>query len=129
MITPTTSSVRALCGIALLTVAIPALSACVPNDASEAEAVAVSSTNDACTLSSAQAAAGAVTFAVTNDGDDVTEFYVFASDGATVVSELEDIGPGVTRELVVTLEAGDYVTACKPGMVGDGIQSAFVVTP
>ena len=37
-------------------------------------------------------------------------------------------GPGVTRDLVVQAEPGAYFTACKPGMIGDGIRAAFTVT-
>ena len=39
------------------------------------------------------------------------------------MGEVENIGPGLTRELIVELaEPGTYVTACKPGMNGDGIR-------
>jgi iron uptake system component EfeO len=41
---------------------------------------------------------------------------------------VENIGPGLTRNLVVTAPAGKYTTACKPGMQGDGIRAAFEVT-
>lgn len=90
--------------------------------------ITVSSTADACTLSSTTAAAGPVTFTITNDGSEATEFYVYAQDGTTVVSELENIGPAITRDLSVDLEAGSYLTACKPGMTGDGIRAPFTVT-
>ena len=57
----------------------------------------------------------------------VTEFYLLAEDGLRVISEIENVGPGLTRDLVVRVRPGSYVTACKPGMVGDGIRSAFTV--
>ena len=41
---------------------------------------------------------------------------------------MENIGPGLSRDLVVTAPEGSYYTACKPGMVGDGIRQAFTVT-
>src|SRR3954447_5747630 len=44
------------------------------------------------------------------------------------MGEVENIAPGVARKLLVELPAGDYQTACKPGMVGDGIRSALKVT-
>jgi iron uptake system component EfeO len=44
------------------------------------------------------------------------------------MGEVENIAPGLTRELLVELPAGDYETACKPGMVGDGIRSGLTVT-
>ena len=36
--------------------------------------------------------------------------------------------PGLSRDLVLTAPAGAYFTACKPGMVGDGIRADFEVT-
>ena len=88
----------------------------------------VDSTADACTLSAAEAPSGNVVFSVTNSGDDVTEFYLLAEDGLRIVSEVENIGPGLSRDLVVVAKPGSYITACKPGMVGDGIRSDFTVT-
>ena len=86
------------------------------------------STDTACELANTSAPAGSVTFEVTNDGSDATEFYVYEADGTTIVGEVEGIGPGLTRDLVVTLERGSYVTACKPGERGDGIRAPFEVT-
>ena len=48
--------------------------------------------------------------------------------GDRVMGEVENIGPGLTRELHVELPAGTYETACKPGMIGKGIRGAFTVT-
>ncbi|QZN85613.1 iron uptake system protein EfeO [Cellulomonas sp. C5510] len=117
--------------LALAALVLP-LAACVDNDAPEAGASAgaltVSSTADACEVSAATAPSGTLTFQVTNDGTDVTEFYLLGDDGLRVVSEVENIGPGITRDLVVQVRPGTYYTACKPGMVGDGIRSEFTVT-
>ncbi len=88
----------------------------------------VSSTADACTLSAAEAPAGKVTFTVKNDGSETTEFYVYDAAGEKVISEVENIGPGLSRELSVDLDAGTYTTACKPGMKGDGIRAPFTAT-
>ena len=45
------------------------------------------------------------------------------------MGEVENISPGLTRTFLVELaEPGAYQTACKPGMVGDGIRAAFTVT-
>ena len=52
----------------------------------------------------------------------------YGEDGLRIVGEVENIGPGLSRDLVVTCPAGKYVTACKPGMNGDGIRSDFTVT-
>ncbi|WP_273652018.1 iron uptake system protein EfeO [Cellulomonas fimi] len=112
---------------------LPLAAACVPNDAPAddapaAGAITVSSTADACDVSTTEAPSGTLTFTVTNDGQDVTEFYLLGEDGLRVVSEVENIGPGLSRDLVVQARPGTYWTACKPGMVGDGIRAEFTVT-
>ncbi len=88
----------------------------------------VTATDDACSVSSADAPSGTLTFAVTNRGSNVNEFYLFAEDGVRVVGEVENIGPGITRNLVVRIKPGTYIATCKPGMTGDGIRSDFTVT-
>ena len=104
-------------------------SACTDNESKDsAGAVEVSSTDDACTLSTAEAAAGNVVFQVTNDGSEVTEFYLLAEDGLRVLGEVENIGPGITRNMVVQAGAGSYLANCKPGMTGDGIRVPFTIT-
>ena len=58
----------------------------------------------------------------------MNEFYLYA-EGDRIMGEVENIGPGLTREFLVEVtEGGAYETACKPGMVGDGIRNAFTVT-
>ena len=116
--------------------AVPALAACTQNatdsattKAGDARAVTVSSSADACKLSAKQAPAGTLTFDVTNTGSDVTEFYLLGEDGLRIVGEVENVGPNLTKRLTVTAPAGSYFTACKPGMVGEGIRAAFTVTP
>jgi iron uptake system component EfeO len=105
------------------------LAACTDNSAPAAAGpIKVSSTNDGCTLSSQTTKSGNLTFAIQNDGNQVTEFYLLAEDGLRIIAEVENIGPGLTRNLVVTAPAGKYTTACKPGMQGDGIRAAFEVT-
>ena len=91
-------------------------------------ALAVTSTDSACEVSANQAGSGNLVFNVTNGGSKVTEFYLLADDGLRIVGEVENIGPGLSRDLVVRAAPGSYYTACKPGMVGDGIRSAFTVT-
>lgn len=103
--------------------------ACTDNKSTDsAGAVEVSSTDDDCTLSSPEATAGNVVFQVTNDGSEVTEFYLLAEDGLRVLGEVENIGPGITRNMVVQAGAGSYLATCKPGMTGDGIRVPFSVT-
>jgi iron uptake system component EfeO len=108
------------------------LSACTQNaepaDQGDARSITVESSADACDLSAVEAPAGKLTFSVENTGSDVTEFYLLASDGLRIVSEVENIGPGLTRDLTVVTPEGGYITACKPGMVGDGIRADFTAT-
>jgi iron uptake system component EfeO len=94
----------------------------------QAGSLSVVATDDACQVSSTQAPSGTLTFAVTNQGAEVTEFYLLAGDGRQIVGEVENIGPGLTRDLVLQAAPGTYYTACKPGMTGDGIQAEFTVT-
>ena len=89
-------------------------------------AIDVTATNDKCEVARTDLDAGKSTFAVKNDGDDVTEVYVYA-DGDEVKGEVENIGPGTSRDLTVDLAAGEYEVACKPGMKGDGIRTTVNV--
>ena len=109
-----------------------ALASCTDNASATTAATAggpiqVTSTDAECKVSTAEAPSGNLTFAVKNDGAEVTEFYVLAEDGLRIVAEVENIGPGITRNLVLTAPAGKYITACKPGMKGDGIRAGFTV--
>ncbi|WP_374457990.1 iron uptake system protein EfeO [Nocardioides sp.] len=117
-------------------VALPLLAACTENadpgaggsEGSDPRALTVDSSADACTLSADEAPAGTLTFDVTNSGDQVTEFYLLGEDGLRIVAEVENVGPSISRSLTVNAPAGSYVTACKPGMTGEGIRSDFTVT-
>jgi len=115
--------------VAVLVVGALALAGCTDNttQASADGAISVVSTNDACNVSTDSTSGGTLKFNVKNDGSAVTEFYLLAEDGLRIVGEVENIGPGVTRDLVVTAPQGKYFTACKPGMAGDGIRAAFTV--
>jgi iron uptake system component EfeO len=91
------------------------------------DTIAVSATDTACDVKADTLPAGTHTFRVTNNGSKTTEFYVYA-EGDRIMGEVENIAPGVARDLLVELPAGDYQAACKPGMVGDGIRQDFTVT-
>ncbi|MGB7963116.1 MAG: iron uptake system protein EfeO [Propionicimonas sp.] len=94
----------------------------------DVRALSVTASDDACSLSATTAPSGTLTFSVTNTGTRINEFYLLAADGLRIVAEVENIGPGLTRELVVSAPTGSYFTVCKPGMVGAGIKVPFVVT-
>jgi iron uptake system component EfeO len=97
-------------------------------DGGDARALSVESSDDACDVSAPEAPAGTLTFDVSNTGSQVTEFYLLGEDGLRIVAEVENIGPNLNRELTVKAPAGQYVTACKPGMTGEGIRADFTVT-
>ena len=118
----------ALMAATLAAIGAFSLSACVPNSTDDSKAIAVSAKDAQCKVASASAPAGVVTFTVTNDGKDVTEFEIVANDGLRIISELENLGPGITRDLVVRIPEGSYLATCKPGMVGDGVVTPFTVT-
>jgi iron uptake system component EfeO len=119
---------------ALLT--IPLIAACTDNAPGAEESAAtrdpraltVQATDTECKLSAATAPSGNLTFSVTNGGSQVTEFYLLAGDGLRIIGEIENIGPGLSRDLVLRAGPGDYITACKPGMVGEGIRAPFAIS-
>jgi iron uptake system component EfeO len=108
--------------------ALVALAGCTSNETTADNAIAVTSSDTACEVSSGQAPSGTLTFNVTNAGAQVTEFYLLAEDGLRILGEVENIGPGLRRDLVLAVPPGKYLTACKPGMTGDGIQAEFTIT-
>ena len=63
------------------------------------------------TPSTISVGAGTVTFSVRNAGAEEHEFEVFK--GETVVDEVEGLVPGLTKDLTITLAAGDYTFECK----------------
>ncbi|MFI6262057.1 iron uptake system protein EfeO [Micromonospora sp. NPDC051006] len=89
--------------------------------------IVVKASDTACDVGDTDLNAGTATFKITNSGGKVTEFYVYAS-GDRVMGEVENIAPGLSRELHVELPAGTYETACKPGMSGKGIRGALKVS-
>lgn len=94
---------------------------------SDSDAVAITDTGDACQVSDTDLAAGKTTFEIKNDGDQITEVYVYA-EGDKVVTEKENIGPGTSATMNVDLAEGMYEIACKPGMTGDGNRTSVHVS-
>ncbi|GLW23080.1 peptidase M75 family protein [Microbispora triticiradicis] len=123
--------------LAVATMALAGLTACSSTGsgagagteatAAGSGAIAVAATDTECKVAKSDLAAGTSTFAITNSGTKVTEFYVYAP-GDRVMGEVENIVPGLTREVVMELPAGMYETACKPGMTGKGIRGPLKVS-
>ncbi|BBX31436.1 hypothetical protein MMAG44476_26219 [Mycolicibacterium mageritense DSM 44476 = CIP 104973] len=94
----------------------------------KAAQITVDASDTECKLSGTTAVTGPSTFVVTNNGNKVTEFYVYG-EGERVMGEVENISPGLKRQLIVQLtQPGTYQTSCRPGMVGEGIRGDFEVT-
>ncbi|GMA42284.1 iron uptake system protein EfeO [Mobilicoccus caccae] len=127
---------RLLTTAVVATFATGGLSACTDNAPASSGAtgtagsgpLTVAASDTECRVSAESAGSGNLVFSVTNNGSKVNEFYLLGEDGLRIIGEVENIGPGLTRDLVVRAVPGSYFTACKPGMVGEGIRSAFTVT-
>ena len=121
------TSTRAVLTGALALVALAACGTATPSESSGG-AITVSASDDACKVARTSSDAGTITFEVTNKGNRVTEFYLYA-EGDRIVGEVENVTPGLTRRLIVEVsDSGKYQTACKPGMQGKGIRGDFTIT-
>lgn len=128
---PAISTRRGIVAVTAIGAASLALTACVPNagTGANAQSIAVTASDTACEVETAQAQSGTLTFTVQNDGSKVNEFYVLGSNELTIIGEVENIAPGTSRDLTVQVGPGDYFTSCKPGMIGAGVgQAAFAVS-
>ncbi|GAA4625723.1 iron uptake system protein EfeO [Actinoallomurus vinaceus] len=123
--------VHVLAAASAALVSLAALSACGKDDKGGAKggagAIEVTATDSSCDVAAKSAAAGAVTFKVTNKGSQVNELEILAPDGK-IVSERENIGPGTGAEVTVQLSAGTYKVMCSAGMTGKGPTQALTVT-
>lgn len=129
------TSARAASAVSLTALAALALAGCTAKEATTSDSkdgarapITVDASDSACALSATTSATGPATFLITNNGTKATEFYVYGT-GDRVIGEVENVSPGLQRKLIVNLtEPGTYQTACKPGMIGDGIRSDFTVS-
>ena len=117
----------ALATLGAVSLTLVGLTACGTDESSGSGTISVDAGDSSCELSATKLDAGPLTFEVTNSGSKVTEFYVYA-EGDRIMGEVENIDPGLSRNLVVDLPNGIYEGACKPGMVGDGIRQTLTVT-
>jgi iron uptake system component EfeO len=123
--------VHVLAAASAAIVSLATLSACGKDDKGGAKggtgAIEVTATDSSCDVGAKSAAAGAVTFKVTNKGSQVNELEILAPDGK-IVSERENIGPGTGAEVTVQLSAGTYKVMCSAGMTGKGPSQPITVT-
>jgi iron uptake system component EfeO len=66
-----------------------------PSASADPRALTVQATDSECKLSATSAPSGTLTFAVTNGGTKVTEFYLYGEDGKRIIGEVENVGPGI----------------------------------
>jgi iron uptake system component EfeO len=117
-------------GVIAIAAALAAVAACTEEssgDTSSGGAIDVTATDTTCEVSANEFPAGVVELAVTNEGSQVTEVYIYAP-GDRIVTERENIGPGTSATVTAEVEAGSYQIACKPGMTGDGIRQDVTAT-
>jgi uncharacterized cupredoxin-like copper-binding protein len=130
---------------ALVLVATTLLTGCAP-DPTTASPVSVGLFNDGITLDVSSVAAGPVTLNTANESTDlVHEIEVFAGaqagavlptdngvadvTGLTLVDEVEDILPGSTASVTVSLQPGTYLVMCNlPTHYGSGMWAYLTVT-
>jgi len=131
-------------GLAIsLVTCVALLSGCSGGSGSEGTVIDTTLNNTSIDLSVSTVEAGTVTFAVTNEGDQVHEIEVFAGSntvlpvdknvanvsGLTLIDEIEDILPGGNVRLTLDLPAGDYIVICNlPGHYEMGMVTKLVVT-
>ncbi|MBN9101848.1 MAG: peptidase M75 family protein [Pseudonocardia sp.] len=118
----------AVIGIAATAALAGCTSTAAPSGGTSGGPITVNAADTTCEIGATEAPAGTISFAINNTGTKVTEFYLYGA-GDRIMGEAENIGPGLSRQMIVEVpEGGVYTTACKPGMVGDGIRSPFTVT-
>jgi len=109
--------------------------------------VTVTLRDDGITLSSDALVAGDLTFEGVNEGTETHEFEVFivpegvdadalpvegdtapADEMLEVVDEVEDIAPGTSGQLSLSLDPGNYAVICNlPGHYANGMHTSFTV--
>jgi iron uptake system component EfeO len=115
-------------GVAIAALALTGCVANHPAASGQNASIKVTGKDKTCDVSETTAPSGTVTFTMENRGSDNTELEILAADGLRIISEKENIGPGTTGTLTTQLSAGDYFTACVPGLVGEGVRAPFKVT-
>lgn len=90
--------------------------------------ITVTSTDHSCDLSTDTAPAGNLVYKVTNSGSGVIAFYLYDPRKLRIVGQVQDVAPGLSRDLVMNLPAGTYVRTCESDSVADGSSGDFTVT-
>jgi iron uptake system component EfeO len=108
----------------LLTVLL--LAGCAATDGDGAAGITITVTRDGCGVAPTSAASGTVQFTVVNESEEVAAFAVSAAGDA--LGGIGNIAPGISRDVLVDLAAGDYVAECTAGPTASAVATAFTVT-
>jgi uncharacterized cupredoxin-like copper-binding protein len=130
-----------LCSLALAAVG------CSSSSSSAGEGgIAATEQDFSISVSPSSAAAGDISFTITNNGPSTHEFVIIKSDedpaslkvgddetvpedSLDVVDEQEEIAPGTAPTLTTNLEAGSYIFICNlPTHYEQGMHAGFTVT-
>jgi uncharacterized cupredoxin-like copper-binding protein len=130
--------------VAVLFAFASVITACAqPNASGLVTVLTATITDDSIVLDQATVESGLITFGITNQGEKVHEFEIFATDaaafevvqnvadtsGADQVDEVEDVIPGSTVTLDVPLGPGHYLIISNyPGEYEAGMVTALTVT-
>jgi iron uptake system component EfeO len=101
------------------------LTACSPIEADVRVSVTQDSTT--CELSQTKFTAGVATFVIQNIGETTAEFYILNGEDDGILTEVENIGAGLTRELTVELAEGTYRYSCEQMAGGEAIRGELSV--
>ena len=102
---------------AALLLATPVLAACTENadpEEGDPRAIAVTSTDDAASSPRRRRPPARCASTSPTPARDVTEFYLLGEDGLRIVGEVENIGPNLDRQLVVTAPEGSTSPRASP---------------
>lgn len=118
--------IRTLLAVTAAGALIATLAGCAPIEADTR--VAVTQDASTCELSQTTVIAGVTTFAITNVGDTTAEFYILRTNDGGIVSEVENITAGLSRELTVELSEGAYTYSCEQMDGGEPLRGELTVT-
>ncbi len=91
-------------------VALAGCTSTAPQSAAPGEPgpITVKAADTSCDVSATTAPAGKISFSINNTGTKTTEFYLYGV-GDRIMGEVENIGPGLTRQLIVFAGTGVLV--------------------
>lgn len=94
----------------------------------QAEGIAITVTDTECRPASLTVPAGKTTFVIRNEGTKPQEWEII--QGVMVIEERENIAPGLSQKMTVTLEPGDYQITCgNQSKFSPELRGKLIATP